>query len=123
MKTSAVDRRGFPGNLWQASETDLLNRLQSLTPIEDGSTMAAPAGRNPEPAAIRAVRPSPHWEVRMAGHALRLFCGRAGDSVEDEKLLGAGVGQCAEHIGLLGHFTIERVRSHNDRTRIRHPGR
>jgi len=76
---------GKSGERASASEADLLERLTSGDPAQCVPVVAALAGKaRPGSAAAKAVAESPHWLVRLAGHAMGLTLDLAQDTVEDD---------------------------------------
>lgn len=92
----AEGRSGEPA---KTNEAELLRRLTSATPPEGVRIVAAlAAGSKPSPAAINAVRKSPHWPVRLAGYATGLLQDLASDGVEDSN---HWIGELASVSGVL----------------------
>lgn len=66
--------RGASGELARLDETALRERLKTATPPEGVAIVAALAAKKPSASvAVQAVRESPHWLVRLAGHATGLI--------------------------------------------------
>jgi hypothetical protein len=66
--------QGASGELARLDETALRERLKKATPPEGAAIVAALAAKKPSSsAAAQAVRESPHWLVRLAGHAAGLI--------------------------------------------------
>jgi len=64
---------GTTGALAKLDGNELLKRLNTVTPSEGVTIVAALAAKKPLPgAAEKAVRENPHWLVRLAGHATGL---------------------------------------------------
>jgi hypothetical protein len=76
--------QGRSGDLAQARETDLLERLKTAAPPEGVAIVAALAGKaQVGSAAPQAVNKHPHWLVRLAGHATGLDRGWTWGEVND----------------------------------------
>jgi len=66
--------RGTSGELSKLSESELVKRLETTTPPEGVTIVAALAARRTTgESAIQAVKNSPHWLVRLAGHTVGLY--------------------------------------------------
>ncbi len=78
---------GRSGELAGASEADLLRRLEAAKPPAAVPLVAALATKaRPGSAAAKKVQGSPHWLVRLAGHATGLAMDLARDTVADANL-------------------------------------
>lgn len=77
--------RGHEGDLASASEADLLERLKSADPPDAVPIVAALATKaKAGSAAASAVAQSPHWLVRLAGHAAGLTLDLVRDKPGDD---------------------------------------
>lgn len=66
--------QGTDGEMGKLSEPELVKRLDTATPPEGVTIVAAlAAGGTASNSAIEAVKNSPHWLVRLAGHAVGLY--------------------------------------------------
>lgn len=76
--------RGREAPLSSLSEDDLMKRLESANPPEGVSLVAALAGKaQPGGPSARKILQSPHWMVRLAGHACGLSADLTLDTVND----------------------------------------
>lgn len=66
--------QGGDGELARLSAAELVKRLESATPPEGVSIVAALAAKGAvDDAAVQALKNSPHWLIRLAGHLTGIF--------------------------------------------------
>ncbi|MBI4517572.1 MAG: HEAT repeat domain-containing protein [Deltaproteobacteria bacterium] len=88
----AQERKGESAG---ANEATLLQRLQTATPVEGVAIVAALAAKAaPGGAAAQAVQASPHWLVRLAGHATGLCHAQADQNYWVNELTSASALEC-----------------------------
>ena len=105
---------GRTGEYSRLGEAELVQRLGQATPPEGVKIAAALVGKAAAgSAAARAVESSPHWLVRLAGHAVGLCSGDLGrDGVKDDNYW---VSELVRSVAVLDFWPVRAAPSDLDR--------